>query len=333
MYGYGFSTSFGMSSGTPPVNTVAPAITGTAEVGQTLTCSQGTWTGTAPITYAYQWKRDGSNIGSATNSTYTLVSADGGTTVSCTVTATNGVGSASANATGVAVPVPWSNTYSFLFDGVNERIDIGTTSLGITGAISVSAWVKTTASGLIKSIICEDETGSNRNWLLLMTNLNKAGFVVWHTNGTLSDVYSTASINDGNWHHVLGTYDGTSGANKLKLYVDGVLHQATANSTGVKSNTNTEACIGALSGGVDWYWNGNIDEVAVFNTNQSSNASTIYNSGTPTDLSSLSPLAYYRMGDGDTWGGSNWTLIDNGSAGRNGTSVNMEQADRVTTIP
>ena len=72
-----------------PVNTVAPAITGTAEVGQTLTCSQGTWTGTAPITYAYQWKRNGSNIGGATNSTYVLVTADAGTTVSCTVTATN----------------------------------------------------------------------------------------------------------------------------------------------------------------------------------------------------------------------------------------------------
>lgn len=82
---------------TAPVNTVAPAITGTAQEGQTVTCSTGTWTGTPTITYAYQWKRNGSNIGSATNSTYTLVTADVSQSITCQVTATNAIGSASAN--------------------------------------------------------------------------------------------------------------------------------------------------------------------------------------------------------------------------------------------
>ena len=79
-----------------PSNTIAPAITGTAQEGQTVTCSTGTWTGTAPITYAYQWKRNGSNIGSATNSTYTLVTADVSQSITCEVTASNAVGSANA---------------------------------------------------------------------------------------------------------------------------------------------------------------------------------------------------------------------------------------------
>jgi hypothetical protein len=101
MIGYGNSMFLGsiMSSGggVAPVNTVAPAITGTAQEGQTVTCSTGTWTGTPTITYAYQWKRNGSNIGSATNSTYTLVTADVSQSITCTVTATNGSGSANAN--------------------------------------------------------------------------------------------------------------------------------------------------------------------------------------------------------------------------------------------
>jgi hypothetical protein len=101
MIGYGYSyfvsTILDTESGTPPVNTVAPAISGTAQEGQTVTCSTGTWTGTPTITYAYQWKRNGSNIGSATNSTYLLVSADVGQSITCQVTATNGAGSASAN--------------------------------------------------------------------------------------------------------------------------------------------------------------------------------------------------------------------------------------------
>lgn len=100
MIGYGNSvflrTAWEVSGGVPPVNTVAPAITGTAQEGQIVTCSTGTWTGTPTITFAYQWKRNGSNIGSATNSTYTLVTADVSQSITCQVTATNGSGSASA---------------------------------------------------------------------------------------------------------------------------------------------------------------------------------------------------------------------------------------------
>jgi hypothetical protein len=100
MNGYGNSvflrTAFEVSSGVAPVNTVAPAITGTAQEGETVTCSTGTWTGTPTITYAYQWKRNGSNIGSATSSTYVLVTADVSQSITCQVTATNGSGSASA---------------------------------------------------------------------------------------------------------------------------------------------------------------------------------------------------------------------------------------------
>jgi len=100
MIGYGNSvflrTAWEVSGGVPPVNTVAPAITGTAQEGQTVTCSTGTWTGTPTITFAYQWKRNASNIGSATNSTYTLVTADVSQSITCQVTATNGSGSANA---------------------------------------------------------------------------------------------------------------------------------------------------------------------------------------------------------------------------------------------
>jgi hypothetical protein len=109
MIGYGNSvflrTAWEVSGGVPPVNTVAPAITGTAQEGQTVSCSTGTWTGTPTITFAYQWKRNGSDIGSATNSTYTLVTADVSQSITCQVTATNGSGSASATSNTIT-PTP-----------------------------------------------------------------------------------------------------------------------------------------------------------------------------------------------------------------------------------
>lgn len=91
-----------IDGGNLPSNSVAPAITGTAQEGQTLTCSTGTWSGSP--TYTYQWKRNGNNIGGATSSTYLVALADVGQNILCTVTATNFVGSATADSNTV-VPV------------------------------------------------------------------------------------------------------------------------------------------------------------------------------------------------------------------------------------
>lgn len=87
---------------TPPVFTVAPQISGTAVVDQTLTCDGGTVTGTEPITRSYQWYRGVTPIGTNSN-TYTLIQADAGQNIKCTVIATNAEGSASADSNTVAI--------------------------------------------------------------------------------------------------------------------------------------------------------------------------------------------------------------------------------------
>ena len=80
-----------------PVNTVAPVISGSTTLGSVLTTTDGTWTGTSPITFSYQWKRGGVSIGGATASTYTLVAADSSANITCEVTGTNVAGSVAAN--------------------------------------------------------------------------------------------------------------------------------------------------------------------------------------------------------------------------------------------
>jgi len=97
------ATLGGVPAGTPPANTAIPAISGTAQVGQTLTATNGAWDGDAPITYAHQWLRCAAPdiasctpIPGATGTTYLAVSADSGTTLRVTVTATNETGQATA---------------------------------------------------------------------------------------------------------------------------------------------------------------------------------------------------------------------------------------------
>lgn len=85
---------FASSNATPPI------------VGSILSCTTGTWLNAAGATYAYQWTRNGVNIGGATAATYTIVSADlGGKALACIVTATAAAG-AGTPATSNIVMVP-----------------------------------------------------------------------------------------------------------------------------------------------------------------------------------------------------------------------------------
>ena len=102
----------------PPENTAPPRITGTPQVGQTLTAQNGQWRGTDPMTFTYQWLRcdaNGANcvnIAGATAKTYVVVAADVGRRLRVRVTARNVAGTGTATSTpttavtGAAPPGP-----------------------------------------------------------------------------------------------------------------------------------------------------------------------------------------------------------------------------------
>src|SRR5207249_11136791 len=83
------------SSAVAPSVVSAPVVSGTAQQGQTLSASTGSWNGTLPLTYGYQWSRCDS-IGNGRVSTRVAsgqpllsVAADDGATMRVTVTASN----------------------------------------------------------------------------------------------------------------------------------------------------------------------------------------------------------------------------------------------------
>jgi hypothetical protein len=87
-----------------PVNTTVPSVTGTVEVGHILVVNQGTWTN-SPTSYTYQWQSAGTNVGGATEITYTPVSGDIGNLITVQETASNSAGAGAAGASATVGPV------------------------------------------------------------------------------------------------------------------------------------------------------------------------------------------------------------------------------------
>lgn len=151
--------------------------------------------------------------------------------------------------------------------------------------------------------------------------------------------------NDDSWHHYLISYNGgTTGSSsgsindyysRFKIFKNGV-QQTTINSHSNYGNTTAlsgqNLRVGRYNSSAYMRNNCKIDELAIFDSDQSGNISSIYNSGTPFDLSTLGtqPKHWWRMGDGDTYP----NLQDSGTEA-NCTFVmyNMTAADIVNDVP
>jgi len=203
----------------------------------------------------------------------------------------------------------FASTNSFTFDGNSDYVDIGTL-LNFLGNKSVSMWLKFTDSGGYRVAL---NVGSDAYGMY--SSAGKIGFYNKDVS-TYKSVVATTTTNDGQWHHYLGVNDGTN----LKLYIDGVLDNSNTNgSNGTTYNANGR--IGARWNNLNIF-SGSIDEVAIFDTDQSANALAI--GGTiPTDLTSYNPLSWWRMGEEASYTGGQWTLTDQGSGGNDGTSTTL----------
>lgn len=116
-----------------PTNITAPTISGTARERETLTAtSVGTWRD-FPTSFSYQWRRGSNNISGATNSTYTLVAADVGNSISVAVTATNASGPSAARISNATANVTWGtpiNTSAPTISGTAVELNTLTANRG-----------------------------------------------------------------------------------------------------------------------------------------------------------------------------------------------------------
>ncbi len=167
------------------------------------------------------------------------------------------------------------------FDGTNDYVVAPSTGMqfGQTTPFSISAWIKTTSPGNM-SIVSTWQANVASGYRLDVTSL-AAGvidFGLFSVSGTNNrTVYGTRAVNDGRWHHVVGTYSGNSNVTGMKLYVDGA-----SDATNVYLNTDPGTITspfvwtGSLDG-TNYMFNGSIDDVRVYNRELSaSEVATLY---------------------------------------------------------
>ena len=231
--------------------------------------------------------------------------------------------------------IPYSNQYSFEFDGSLDYLTFqnsgSVSGLSFSDDFTLSAWIKPDNVNTNQYIIdSSSDGGAGNGYSFRVRNDGKIRF--WSYNASSTGLNSSTVLSANTWYHIACVH--TSGMNRI--YINGSLDATKTFSSG-HSQTNTATFrIGnsqLISSGSN-YFNGNIDEVALYDVDMSSSISTIYNSGTPFDLNTLSdtPVSYYRMGELSSYS-NNWVIQDNGQQSNTLESVSMGTNARTSDVP
>lgn len=214
-------------------------------------------------------------------------------------------------------PAAWSgNGHSLSFDGVDDYCTFTETTFS-DGARTFSMWFKfsaltNTTFGLI---------GGTAHYIGMNPSTK---LIIWWDGSTSRYKTYTGTVDTSTWLHLLAVDNNSGASGNCVFYVNGVDIGVPAPAANTSNPSDfTVKYIGRKASD---YFPGIIDEVAIWDSDQSSNKDTIYNSGSPDDLTALSPLHWWRMGDFESGVGS--TITDQGS---NGTLTLTKQGATAST--
>lgn len=152
---------------------------------------------------------------------------------------------------------------SLSFDGTDDYVDAGSpSSLNLSSSpVTYSAWVKTNAVNSVHHYIAGDynSNGVMNSGAILLRSTNVFN-LVW---GDVSIVSGTTTPNTGQWYHVVGVREGSSGNWTGRIYVNGV--QEASASTATNPHAQQSFSIGRPGAYNGFYWNGLIDDACIYN--------------------------------------------------------------------
>jgi photosystem II stability/assembly factor-like uncharacterized protein len=160
------------------------------------------------------------------------------------------------------INVALEDNYALQFDGNNGFVRIPShNSLNMANSsVSLTAWIKSSGSSNGEQVIIEhanywESTGS---YQLTSWESNRIRFSFTNIN---DDLDYDINFNDGKWHHIVGMLDTDD--NKASLYYDGVL--VVEKTVYREIGTSIAPTFIGCRGGIDQFFNGEIDEVQIWN--------------------------------------------------------------------
>ena len=147
--------------------------------------------------------------------------------------------------------VSFNSTGQPTFDGTNDSVLIGNVG-GYSNQMTCEAVFKTSSGASWKNMLC-GATGD----IIFTVNVAQLNFGSQGSNPIPHANYSTTSVNDGNLHHGVATYDGS----QVKIYVDGVL-ESTNNRSG--NQTPGSLRVGSNQTGSSEFFNGDLPLVKLY---------------------------------------------------------------------
>lgn len=236
--------------------------------------------------------------------------------------------------------------YSVSLNGTDEYIDMGGVAalrFERTASFSLSIWVKTSA---VADSVLIGSLGDGTTYTGYVMQMKAAGTVEVtlssdSTGGDVLKVVTTETVNDGAWHHVAMTYNGSSAASGVQVYIDG---EAATMSTTLDSLTSSIVGNGKFRIGAYGYQlvagllNGSVVEAAAYSKQLSAaEVRTVYGMHSPPDLTVAGPTANlvgywpcgagteYKAWDPDIYGEDLTAWWDPNQGYTIGTGVNLWQ--------
>jgi len=210
----------------------------------------------------------------------------------------------------------FQSTKSVLFNGTTQYGTAGDVlDFEYTDPFSISCWFKTTASDAL--ILSKEDTTDFRGYEIGLQSVlgNALDFILRNDNSPSNQITvygDTTGLNDGKWHHAVVTWKGdpTPDANTdVAMYVDGVPQTLTIIDNSLTGTTLNAASfnVGARNDGTDGWWDGSVDEVAVYDKELSAaEVEWIYNAGWGNDLKHANApsnlVSWWQMGENESGG-------------------------------
>jgi len=144
------------------------------------------------------------------------------------------------------------------FDRVDDYVNVSdSASLDITDEITVEAWFK--PEGIYQSMIV-DKNNAYRIWISWGDGSWATLAFSVYINEAWNDTEFSVELLKGQWYHLLGVYNGSTS----KLYLNGNL-VASKSLSGNINESDEELLIGRYKYSGEYYFNGTIDEVHIYN--------------------------------------------------------------------